>query len=86
VELSDLITYVSTQLIEASKGVPARGGPVMTFDQCTLEMTVTVAKDANAGIKVYVVTLGGEVSKAETHTITTTFKALPDVRMVASAL
>jgi hypothetical protein len=49
-------------------------------------MTVTVAKDANAGIKVYVVTLGGEVSKAETHTITTTFKALPDVRMVASAL
>lgn len=83
VELSDLVAYVSTQLTKASDDAKGRGEPVMEFDGCTLEMSVAVTSEAQAGIKVYVVTLGGDISKAETQTITATFKSIPGQEVVA---
>jgi hypothetical protein len=83
VELKDLVDYVSIQLNEASKGADGRGGPVMKFNECTLTMTVTITKEVNAGIKVYVVTLGGDVSRSDTHTITVNFNSLPGHDVVA---
>lgn len=85
VELSELIAYVSAQLRAASEGVDDRGGAIMEFEQCTMEMSVEVEKQGSAGIQVWVVNLGGGASKTSSHTITVSFKPIPGNPVVAAA-
>jgi Trypsin-co-occurring domain 2 len=72
IELSELIKYLTDQLSQAH--VAAREKYTLSLDECSLEMNVTVKKDAKTGIKAYVVELGAGVASESTHKVTTKFK------------
>lgn len=83
IELSELLRYVSTELQKADTAARADDSAVMAFDQCTLELAVTAERQADAGIKVWILNLGAGAKKSDSHTITITMKALTDRTVVA---
>lgn len=72
IELSDMISYVIGQLRDAHQ--QAYENYTLSLDDCTIEMNVTVTKEGGAGIKAYVVTLGGSVSAERVHKVVARFR------------
>ncbi|WP_433561587.1 trypco2 family protein [Nocardia sp. CA-151230] len=70
IELSDMIRYLKSELTEAQAG----SGDKLTLDECAIELNIAVKNEAKAGIKAYVVTIGGGISSAQTHTVSVKFK------------
>lgn len=82
--MSELIDYVATQLRAASESAPERGGPIMKFDQCTMEMTVAVEWKATAGIRVWVIEAGAGGSRSTSQKITVSFTPIPGQQVLAA--
>jgi hypothetical protein len=74
IELADLIDYIAEQLLEAEARGAKRSERVLELGDVELELTVAFEKKAGAGIKIYVIDLGGGVASSHTHRIKTTFK------------
>lgn len=72
IELSEMIEYLTDQLTQAH--TTARENYTLSLTECSLEMNVVVKKDARAGIKAYVVEVGGGVASERTHKVTAKFK------------
>lgn len=66
--LTELIEQVKRDLLTPEEG---RGGniPIFSVDEVSLELQVTVHKDAEGGIKVYVVELGGGVARDDVQKV-----------------
>lgn len=79
IELADLIDYVAQQLTEADQRAGGRSGRIMSFTECELELAVSVEREAGAGIKVWLLELGGSQTKANSHVIRVKCSALPEV-------
>ena len=77
VELADLIDHVAEQLAEAERRAGEREGPVMKFQECELELAVSLETGGQGGLKVWVLELGGGRTKTNSNTITVKFGALP---------
>jgi hypothetical protein len=77
--LSQMIDAVGDELREAAEKAQADPvKPIMRFKQCQIEMGVTVEKKGEAGVNIWVFTLGGSATKTNTNTVTVTFDALAD--------
>lgn len=74
IRLADLLTHITDQLLEADRKSRARGKATMRFEECELEFAVKIEGDANAGINVWVLTLGGDVKKTDSNMIRIKFK------------
>jgi hypothetical protein len=72
IELSDMISYVIGQLQDANQ--QANDNYTLSLDDCTIEMNVIVTKEAGAGIKAYVVKLGGSISAERVHKVIAKFR------------
>lgn len=74
IELADLVDYVASQLAEAEGRASKRASRIIALQECQLEMTVTVKREGKAGIRVYVVELGGGGSSEHLHRISAKFR------------
>ncbi|MEU6584025.1 trypco2 family protein [Nocardia sp. NPDC046763] len=70
IELSDMIRYLESELTAAQAG----SGDGLTLDECVIELNIAVKYEGNAGIKAYVVTIGGGISSAQTHKVSAKFR------------
>jgi Trypsin-co-occurring domain 2 len=77
VELADLLDYVATQLSTAADRAKERPTAVMEFLECELDMAIQIEANAKAGIRVWVVELGGGIKRSDTNTIKLKFRGLP---------
>lgn len=76
VSLEDLITEAATQLRNAAEA--AGDDPVMNFQECELEMAVSVENQGGGGVRIHVVELGGHRRKTNANTIRVRFSSLPE--------
>ncbi|MFI6171357.1 trypco2 family protein [Nocardia sp. NPDC051052] len=72
IELSDMIRYLKSELTAAQAG--SGDGFKLTLDECTIELNIAVKREGKAGIKAYVVTIGGGLSSEQTHKVSAKFK------------
>jgi Trypsin-co-occurring domain 2 len=77
VELAQLIDHVASELLKAEANAAGRSDRVMRFTECQLEMAISIETSGGAGIKVYVLELGGDRSKTNSNTIMVKFQSLP---------
>jgi hypothetical protein len=75
-ELASFIDQVAQQLLAAEAKARGRGDHVMQFEECELEMAVSIDKDGRAGIKVWVLELGAGAKKTDANTIRVKFKRI----------
>ena len=67
--LAELIDKVKSELL--SQELEASGTePLFSVDEVTLKLQVTVQKEGKAGLKVYVVTAGGGLSRSDVQVVT----------------
>ncbi|MHC5771615.1 MAG: trypco2 family protein [Nostoc sp.] len=73
--LAELIEHIKQELLstEAEGEKPI---PLFSVDQVSLELQVTARKEGKAGIKVYVVELGGGGSRDDVQKVTVTLTPL----------
>jgi NTP-dependent ternary system trypsin peptidase co-occuring protein len=76
IAIADVLSHISNQLLQADKAARERGTATMRFDECELEFAIKVEGSAKAGIKVWLMELGGGVTKADTNTIRIKFKSI----------
>ena len=74
IELADLVDYVASQLAEAEARASKRASRIIALQECQLEMAVTVKREGKAGIRVYVLELGGGGSAEQLHRISAKFR------------
>ncbi|MFE3001999.1 trypco2 family protein [Nocardia sp. NPDC059246] len=72
IELSDMIRYLKSELTAAQ--ADSGDGFKLTLDECAIELNIAVKDEGKAGIKAYVVTIGGGISSAQTHKVRAKFK------------
>jgi hypothetical protein len=75
IRLAELIEHIKQELLstEAEGENPI---PLFSVDQVNLELQVTARKEGKAGIKVYVVELGGGGSRDDVQKVTVTLTPL----------
>lgn len=78
--LSELINDVANEL-RIAKSLSADKAPVMEFTECELELQVNIAVEGNAGIKFWIIDIGGGAKQEKTHTIKIKFNALANNRL-----
>ena len=76
IQLAELLSHISNQLLEADSVSRAAGNATMRFDACELEFAVNIEKSGSAGIKVWIMKLGGDVKKSDSNTIRVKFVSL----------
>ncbi len=76
IPLADLLANVAEELLKAQKTAQARGEAVMQFEECEVEFAIKAEVDGKAGVKLYVVNIGGGVKRTEANTIRVKFKSI----------
>ncbi|MEO6721328.1 MAG: trypco2 family protein [Ferruginibacter sp.] len=82
--LSELIKTVADELRLANENSKEKT-PVMKFTECELELKVNVAVEGKAGIKFWIVDIGGGGKKENAHTIKVKFNSLDGSNLAFSA-
>lgn len=78
--LSELINDVANEL-RIAQSLSQEKSPVMGFTECELELQVNIATEGKAGIKFWIIDIGGGANKEKTHTIKLKFSALDSNRL-----
>ena len=84
--LSDVLANITNELLKADENARARGKATMQFEECEVEFAVKFEGGAKAGIKVWVLELGGGVKRSDANTIRVKFKSLPGKTLQAPHL
>ncbi len=79
--LAELIEQVKQELL-SKRNTPT---PFFSVDQVELELQVTIHKEGNAGIKIYVVEAGGKVSRDDVQKVKVTLTPLLDKQELLDA-
>jgi hypothetical protein len=77
ISLADVLANITEELHKAQDAAKARGFATMQFEECELEFAIEAEHKGEAGIKVWVVDLGGGVKRTESNTIRLKFKTIP---------
>lgn len=75
--LSELISNVADEL-RLAKNTDANKKSVMVFKECELELKVNIGVEAKAGIKFWLLDIGGAAKKENAHTVKLKFNAIDD--------
>jgi Trypsin-co-occurring domain 2 len=67
--LAELIEKVKSELLSKESGADGTE-PLFSVEEVTLELQVTVRKEGNAGVKIYVIEAGGNVSRSDVQVVT----------------
>jgi hypothetical protein len=76
IPLGELLRYVSSEVRRVHQEAIAKGEPVMRFAECELELAIEAEGKAEAGLRVWVLKLGGGVKRTEANTIKVKYTAL----------
>ena len=74
--LVELIDKVKEDLLTTKQ--QSSIGPLFSVDEVTLELTVTVHREANGGIQIHVLELGGNINREDAQKITVKLTPLVD--------
>jgi hypothetical protein len=74
--LADYLAAIASEFLKAQAAARLRGVSVMQFAECEIEFAVEVEGAGEAGIEIYVVKLGGSVTKTNTNTVRIKFTKL----------
>lgn len=77
VELSKVLDHIAAELIVVDTAARTRSKPVMQFDECEIEFAVKVEMSGQAGIKVWVLEIGGGGKHEHSNKIKVKFKSIP---------
>ncbi len=83
IPLSDVLAHISDELWAANERARKRGRGTMQFTECEIEFAIETEGKGAAGIKIYVVNLGGELKRSETNTIKLKFSSIPGTSIIA---
>ena len=86
VPLSEVLAHIAEELNEANKAAQARGYAPMIFSECEIDFAVELGKEGKAGLKLYILQLGGKIKRSESNTIKIKFTANPKEGFTAPAL
>jgi len=77
ISIAELLAFISDEL-RALQDAAAKSAssPFMRFQECELELAVEAERSINGGLNVYLLKLGGNAKKAESHTIKVKMTAL----------
>ena len=75
--LADVLANVAEELVRADEMARSRGRAVMQFEECEVELAVTVEVEAEGGFKVWVVNLSGKAKREEANSLRVKMKAIP---------
>jgi len=75
ISLSQLVESVASELRIVKAKRPPVGEDVITLTNCDIELSVEASVEGSAGIKFYVVEVGGKGSATTSHKITLRFSA-----------
>ncbi len=75
ISLSALVKNVASELRALKQSPPKPGEEVMTLTNCDIELSVGATLEGNAGLKFYVIEIGGKGSATASHKITLKFAA-----------
>lgn len=78
IALSDVLDHISNELLQADSRARQRGKATMQFAECELEFAVNLEKSGKAGIKVWVLNLGGGIKKTESNIVRIKFSSIED--------
>ena len=76
ISLSTLVRQAAAELRDLKAVPPIPGQEVMSFTECSIELSVTVTNEASGGLKFWVVEAGGKAVGSQAHKITLKFSAL----------
>ena len=83
VPLGEILDYISAELRKAHKKAISHGTPIMKFQECEFEFAIEIGQEAEAGVQVWVLKLGGKAKKSEKNTIKIKYTALEGSEVVA---
>jgi hypothetical protein len=72
--LADLIEQLGDEIREAQRRAQAKTPHLLKLKECTAELGVEWDFDGSGGVEFWVVKLGGEVTKQNTHTVSVTLE------------
>jgi hypothetical protein len=76
--LGDLLENVTSELRAANERALAAGNAVMKFKECELELAIEAENQGKAGIKFWVLNVGGSLKRTESNTIKIKYTAIGD--------
>jgi hypothetical protein len=76
IKLADLLSHISDQLMEADERSRKSGKATMQFEECEIEFAAKIEGNAEAGVNISVLKLGGGIKKSDSNTIRIKFKSL----------
>ena len=76
IQLSKLLDYIGTQIRDAHQKATEADKAVMKFQECELELAIEAEDQGEAGLKVWVLQLGGSSKRTESNTIKVKYTAL----------
>ena len=83
--LSEVLANITDELIKADENAKKRGFAAMQFVECEIEFAIEAEKEADGGVRVWVLELGGKAKRSEVNTIRVKFSANPEHSMSAPA-
>ncbi|MBV8771177.1 MAG: hypothetical protein JO166_02435 [Deltaproteobacteria bacterium] len=86
IPLSDVLQNITEELAKADKAARERGSAVMQFTDCELDFAIEAERQGNAGVKLWVLDVGGEVKRSESNTIKLKFSSLSNNPIQAIAV
>jgi len=69
IEIAELLDHITNQIATAHNTAVDRGFSTMEFKECELEFAVETSKEADGGIRVWLLNLGGKAKKSNSNTI-----------------
>lgn len=78
IQLSKLLDYIGTQIRDAHQKATKADKAVMKFQECELELAIEAEDQGEAGLKVWVIQLGGGSKRTESNTIRVKYTALSE--------
>lgn len=76
IELSEVIAHITEELKKAKQ--PSPEDAVMQFEECEVEFAIEVEKSGETGINVWVLELGGGLTRTETNIVKIKFKSVSE--------
>lgn len=82
-QLTDLLSHLSQQLVAADKAARDRGDAIMQLEECEVELAVKLEVGAKGGVKFWVMELGANSKTEHSNKIKVKFKPLAGVALQA---
>lgn len=86
IALSEILAEISSELDKAHQKALLSGIATMQFEECEVELAVIAEKNANGGLKVWLLDIGAGAKKTDSNTIKLKFSKIGSSPIQAPAV